>query len=117
MTQPWWSAGGAKPVIAADFGSGWAFDGESCSLSTDSVRAILSFDCELMVDRWFPSSKMCNDCGHIHQELKLSEREWTCQACGSIHDRGYNAALNILIEGASSIRLGDVRPALQAVAV
>ena len=70
-----------------------------------------------LVDRWFPSSKMCNDCGYTYQKLGLSEREWTCHECGSIHDRDHNAALNICSEGASSLRLGDVRPALQAVAV
>ncbi len=71
-----------------------------------------------LVDRWFPSSKMCNDCGHVYQELKLSEREWTCQSCGSIHNRDHNAALNICSEGASSLRLGDVRPSARlAVAV
>ena len=69
------------------------------------------------MDRWFPSSKMCNDCGYTYQKLGLSEREWTCHECGSIHDRDHNAALNICSEGASSLRLGDVRPALQAVAV
>ena len=70
-----------------------------------------------LVDRWFPSSKTCHDCGHVYKELQLSEREWTCQGCGSIHDRDLNAALNIYREGASSLRLGDVRPAPQAVAV
>jgi len=70
-----------------------------------------------LVNRFYPSSKTCHDCGHVYQELKLSEREWACAGCGCIHDRDLNAALNIHREGASSLRLGDVRPALQAVAV
>jgi len=70
-----------------------------------------------LVDRWFPSSKTCHDCSHVYKELKLSEREWTCQGCGSIHDRDHNAALNIHREGASSLRLGDVRPTVRAIAV
>lgn len=60
MTKPWWRAGGAKPVVAADFGSGWIFGGESCSLSTDSVRAILSFDCELTAEQMAIASRLVN---------------------------------------------------------
>ncbi len=63
-----------------------------------------------LVNRWFPSSKTCSDCGHIYQALKLSQREWACSGCGVIHDRDLNAALNIHREGASSLRLGDRRP-------
>ena len=48
------------------------------------------------VDRWFASSKTCSVCGWKHHELKLRQREWPCQACGTIHDRDENAALNIL---------------------
>lgn len=70
-----------------------------------------------LVDRWFPSSKTCHDCGHVYKELQLSEREWICQGCGLVHERDLNAALNIHSEGASSLRLGDVRPAVRAIAV
>lgn len=70
-----------------------------------------------LIDRFYPSSKTCFDCGHIHQDLKLSDRRWACPDCGTIHDRDHNAALNIQREGASSRRLGDVRPALPAIAV
>jgi putative transposase len=62
-----------------------------------------------LIDRFYPSSKTCSDCGHVYQTLHIKEREWTCQSCGVIHDRDYNAALNIHREGASSLRLGDVR--------
>ena len=47
------------------------------------------------VDRFYPSSKLCHDCGHKYKELVLSEREWTCENCHSRHDRDVNAALNI----------------------
>ncbi|MCE7985921.1 MAG: transposase [Caldilinea sp. CFX5] len=47
------------------------------------------------VGRFYASSKTCNDCGHIHQTLTLSDRQWTCQGCGTIHDRDWNAAKNI----------------------
>lgn len=50
---------------------------------------------ELMVaDRWFPSSRLCRHCGSINSELKLSDREWTCD-CGARHDRDLNAAINL----------------------
>jgi len=51
------------------------------------------------VDKWFPSSKKCNDCGEINKELQLSDREWICKSCGCIIDRDYNAAKNIRDEG------------------
>lgn len=46
-------------------------------------------------DKYFPSSKMCHNCGYINHDLKLSERSWTCQECEHVHDRDINAALNI----------------------
>ncbi|MCX6044553.1 MAG: RNA-guided endonuclease TnpB family protein [Chloroflexi bacterium] len=70
-----------------------------------------------LIDRFYPSSKTCFDCGHVYKELNIKEREWVCQSCGVIHDRDLNAALNIHRVGASTLRLGDVRPSLTAVAV
>jgi len=70
-----------------------------------------------LIDRFYPSSKTCFDCGYIHKDLELSDRRWACPGCGCIHDRDINAALNIQREGASSHRLGDVRPTLLAIAV
>lgn len=70
----------------------------------------------VFIDRWFPSSKQCSNCGHVMESLDLSVRHWRCPACNAAHDRDDNAALNIQIEGASSIGLGDVRRAEPAVA-
>ena len=53
----------------------------------------------IRVDKWYPSSKRCNDCGEINKELQLSDREWVCKSCGCIIDRDYNAAKNIRDEG------------------
>lgn len=50
------------------------------------------------VDRFFPSSKTCNRCGYVLDELPLSVREWQCSLCGTIHDRDINSAINILNE-------------------
>lgn len=48
-----------------------------------------------LVDRFYPSSKICSDCGFKYKELKLKERFWTCSNCGSEHDRDRNAAINL----------------------
>ena len=52
------------------------------------------------IDKFFPSSQICNCCGHKHAETKdLSVRKWACLQCGAVHDRDVNAAINILNEG------------------
>ncbi len=45
------------------------------------------------------TSRKCHVCGAINKDLKLSDREWVCQACGTIHDRDFNAAVNHKNEG------------------
>ena len=52
----------------------------------------------IKIDRFFPSSKTCNCCWHIKEELKLSERKYHCQSCWAELDRDINAAKNILKE-------------------
>ena len=47
-----------------------------------------------VVDRWYPSSKICHCCGHIRKDLKLSDRVYRCD-CGYLEDRDFNAALNL----------------------
>lgn len=75
----------------------------------------------VVINRWFPSSKLCGECGSIHANLRLKDREWVC-GCGAVHDRDLNAARNIKAEGLSQIvavghtetlnaRGEDVRPA------
>ena len=53
------------------------------------------------VPRFYPSSKTCSECGSINKGLKLSDREWVCQECGIIHDRDYNASVNLMKYGQS----------------
>ena len=55
------------------------------------------------IDRFFPSSKRCFSCGWINEFLTLKDREWTCQGCGQIVDRDFNAAQNILLFGQKSV--------------
>lgn len=47
-----------------------------------------------IVDRWYPSSKICHECGNIKKDLKLSDRKYICE-CGYRADRDYNASLNL----------------------
>lgn len=47
------------------------------------------------VGRFYASSKICNDCGHVNKELRLSDRTWVCVACGVINQRDWNASKNI----------------------
>ena len=49
----------------------------------------------IKIPRFEPSSKTCSDCGAINKDLTLNDRQWVCQACGVLHDRDYNAAMNI----------------------
>lgn len=58
------------------------------------------------IDRFFPSSKTCNCCGYINQNLKLDMREWTCSSCNIKLDRDLNASINILNEGYKLISSG-----------
>jgi putative transposase len=53
----------------------------------------------VFVDRFYPSSKTCHNCGYVNKELTLNDREWICPHCGEVISRDYNAALNILDEG------------------
>jgi putative transposase len=63
------------------------------------------------IDRWFPSSKRCGNCGHIVNKMPLNVREWECPECGTVHDRDINAAQNILAAGlAVSVCGANVRP-------
>ncbi|MFX0099013.1 MAG: RNA-guided endonuclease TnpB family protein [Candidatus Hodarchaeota archaeon] len=52
------------------------------------------------VGRFYPSSKLCSNCGYKHDALKLSDREWTCPGCGMHHERDENASKTIWREGA-----------------
>ena len=80
-------------------------------LSFYEFRRQLEYKCRwygrqlIIIDRFYPSSKTCHNCGHIYKGLKLNEREWICPHCGKLIDRDYNASLNILDEGLKQINL------------
>ena len=77
----------------------------------------LAYKCEwygrelVKIDRWFPSSKRCGNCGHIVDRMPLNVREWDCPKCKTTHDRDINAAHNILAAGLAVIVCGaNIRP-------
>ncbi|MDQ8243125.1 IS200/IS605 family element RNA-guided endonuclease TnpB [Enterococcus faecium] len=53
----------------------------------------------IKIDKWFPSSQICSECGHKDGKKPLDIREWTCLICHAHHDRDINASINILTEG------------------
>jgi len=55
--------------------------------------------CFVQVDRFYPSSQLCNNCGYQHHDLGIGVREWVCPECKTCHDRDINASLNIRDEG------------------
>ncbi|TDD08876.1 transposase [Saccharopolyspora terrae] len=81
------------------------------------MRSMLEYKCAwygrdlVVIDRWFPSSKTCSECGKLTESMQLNVREWTCDGCGARHDRDINAAKNILAAGLAVTACGaGVRP-------
>jgi putative transposase len=65
----------------------------------------------IAVDRFFPSSKLCSACGALADRMPLDVRVWTCEYCGTTHDRDVNAAKNLLAAGLAVTVCGaGVRP-------
>ena len=66
----------------------------------------------IRIDRFAPSSKTCGKCGYVYKGLKLSGCGWTCQECGTQHDRDFNAACNIKEFGLKALptERGKVKP-------
>ncbi|GHG90212.1 RNA-guided endonuclease InsQ/TnpB family protein [Streptomyces lanatus] len=80
------------------------------------LRGMLEYKCAwygrnlVVVDRWFPSSKLCSACGALQDRMPLNVRSWTCD-CGATHDRDVNAAKNLLAAGRAVSACGTgVRP-------
>ena len=76
-----------------------------CEMNFGEFRRMLEYKANwynrkiVFVNRFYPSSKTCHNCGYVNKDLKLSDRQWICPNCGEIIERDYNAALNILDEG------------------
>ena len=70
--------------------AGWGMFTSFCRYKNEREGKLTAF-----VDRFFPSSKTCSCCGRVRAELPLSVRMWTCEICGTVHDRDENAGSNI----------------------
>lgn len=87
------------------------------------LRWMLEYKCAwygrqlVVVDRWFPSSKACADCGLVLAALPLDVRAWVCPGCGAVHDRDINAAQNVLAAGLAVTACGHGVSPLQRGAV
>ena len=69
-------------------------------------KAAWNFKRSIRVGRFFPSTKLCSECGVVNPNLTLSDRTWFCN-CGTQHDRDLNAAKNILAEGKRLLAAGQ----------
>ena len=63
----------------------------------------------IKIDRWFPSSKRCHHCGHVHEDMLLSVRAFECEGCDRHLDRDVNASLNIKAAGLVASASGGLR--------
>ena len=61
----------------------------------------------IKIDRWYASSKICNECGSKKVNLKLSDRIYVCEDCGNIIDRDFNASKNIRDEGIKILKVDN----------
>jgi len=62
----------------------------------------------ILVDRYFPSSKLCSECGYKNKDLELKDREWVCPKCNTTHDRDENASINIKKEGVQILNNNNI---------
>lgn len=76
-------------------------------------RQYLSYKCAgygsrlIIVDRFYPSSKICSRCGYKRKYLSLSERTFICPECGQVIDRDLNAAINLKNYGKERVNLAS----------
>jgi putative transposase len=61
-----------------------------------------------IIDRFFPSSKMCSSCHFVNGELTLKNRTWNCPNCNTELDRDLNASINILNQGLNNIKAAGI---------
>lgn len=57
---------------------------------------LMRSDQVVVLNKFIPTTKLCNDCGYIHTEIKLYDREFICPNCGVIYDRDIHAAQNMV---------------------
>lgn len=87
----------ARSILDAAFGE---------FLRQVEYKAAWNFKRSIRVKRFFPSTKLCSECGTVNPNLTLSDRTWLC-GCGTQHDRDLIASLNILAEGMRLVAAGQ----------
>jgi putative transposase len=91
--------------------AGWSQFVEMLKYKTEWEGKVL-----VKIGRFEPTSKKCHCCGHLKEDLVLSDRSWKCSNCGTEHDRDVNAAINILNLGLEKAQiLGTERTQLKEV--
>ena len=80
----------AKSMLDAAFGE---------TLRQWKYKSIWNNKHALQADRFYPSTRLCSECGYKNDNLSLSDREWQCPGCGTNHSRDFNAAINLKDEG------------------
>ncbi len=86
----------------------------SLDFSWNQFKTYLEYKCKrernhlVLVDRYFPSSKLCSNCGYKNTELQLEDREWLCPECNTHHDRDVNASINLRKEGIRLLKENNI---------
>ena len=86
----------------------------SLDFSWHQFKTYLEYKCKrerhhlVIVDRYFPSSKLCSNCGFKNDELELKDREWACPECKIRHDRDINASINLKKEGIRLLKENNI---------
>ena len=86
----------------------------SLDFSWSQFKTYLEYKCKrernhlVLVDRYFPSSKSCSNCGYKNIELELKDREWICPECKTHHDRDVNASVNLKKEGIRLLKENNI---------
>ncbi len=106
----------AQSISDASWGASFVGEASPTNVACELIRQ-LAYKCQwygrelIKIDRWFPSSKRCGNCGHIVEKMPLNLREWDCPRCQVSHDRDINASKNILAAGlAVSVCGANIRP-------
>ena len=93
----------------------WISKSVSLDFSWNQFINILRYKMEqkgkylILIDRYFPSSKLCSHCGYKNEDLELKDREWTCPRCNTHHHRYINASENIEQDGKRILRENNIK--------
>jgi Putative transposase DNA-binding domain len=117
-----WTIGGSAPVSRWVCGAGGAREAKAGraapglrvaqvrgldEVGGDARGAAWNLRHSVKVGRFFPSTKLCAECGALNPNLNLSDRTWLCASCGTQHDRDLNASRNIFAEGLRLVAAGQ----------